>query len=128
MIIIKDIPRTISMNKYRNSHYHTLNRLKQEFNWLFLEALQNSGYKKEPIDTPIKITFIFNYKNKRCLRDIDGNYPSCKFAIDAMVDLGLIPDDNPDYVKEITFKHGDMKDNSFDMEIKKYLHSENDGV
>ena len=115
---IKDIPRTISMNMYRNAHYHKLNALKQEFCWLFLEALQKCGHKKEPIETPVKLTFVFHHKNKACLRDLDGNYPSVKFAIDAMVDLGLIPDDNPDYVKQITFEVGERGKNTFDLYIE----------
>lgn len=118
-MIIKNIPKTISMNVYRNTHYFTLNARKQEFVWLFLEALQKSGHTKKPIETPIKLTFTFHYKNKRTLRDIDGEYPNVKFAIDSMVDLGMIPDDNTTYIKEIKFVHGEQCDDTFDLEIQK---------
>ena len=94
-----------------------LNTLKKEFNWLMLEAIQRSGVTRERLPAPCEILFIFHYKNKACLRDLDGNYPNVKFAIDSLVELGLLEDDSIEYVKRIIFETGEQKGNVFDMVI-----------
>lgn len=111
---IKNIKKSISLNTYRNKHYHSLNAFKQEFVWIMREAI---GRENKPLKTPVKIIFTFHHKTKRDLRDIDGEIPTAKFAIDSLVELGLLPDDKPCYVPEIVLRTGEKKDNCFDIEI-----------
>jgi len=107
-----DIPKTISLNTYRNTHYFKLNALKQEFAWFVLEAMKN---KREKPKTPVKLIFTFGgYRH----RDIDGEIVNVKFTIDALVSLGILPDDSPEYVNEIVMKTEDSKRKTFDLQIE----------
>lgn len=112
-MLIKNIQKTISLNKYRNTNYFTLNSLKKEFAWFVLDSLKG---KKERFVDPVKLIFTFGGYRKR---DIDGEMISVKFTLDALVDLGILIDDSPKYVREITSKVGEDGVKTFDVEIIK---------
>lgn len=42
-------------------------------------------------------------KDRRWRQDVGGCFPAVKAAIDGLVDVGILKDDNPDYVKSLTF-------------------------
>jgi Holliday junction resolvase RusA-like endonuclease len=68
---------------------------------LFLKRLPE--YK-----TPVFITFTWVEENKK--RDLDNVCFAKKFILDAMQELGKIPNDNQKYIKGFTdlFEYGDM--------------------
>lgn len=43
-------------------------------------------------------------KNRRAMQDTGGCFPAVKAAIDGLVDAGVLDDDGPDVVVEITFR------------------------
>lgn len=42
-------------------------------------------------------------KNRKWRQDVGACFPAVKAAIDGLVDAGILPDDNPDFVRQLTF-------------------------
>ncbi len=42
-------------------------------------------------------------KDKRWRQDVGACFPAVKAAVDGLVDAGILPDDNPDFVRQLTF-------------------------
>jgi len=86
-----------NLNQYRNAHYQVLNKAKR---WFTLWVLaQNSNCKR--FDCPVEIHYQFWLKRRADLM----NYGSVvdKFMQDALIKKQIIPDDNVDIVKSLTF-------------------------
>ena len=110
----KKIP--ISLNRYRNAHFQISNKIKQVYKKILEEQIDICYYQ------PMRVQFSIEWKIKletpigACLTyyhwtnhksDID-NYCAIqsKFLQDWLVELGVIPEDNYDYVQEIVYKSG----------------------
>lgn len=68
--------------------------------WRLLAAQQNlpRGLQRVSIvATPL-------HRDRRSPQDVAACAPAVKAAVDGLVDHGLIPDDNPDHLLEITFR------------------------
>jgi len=103
-------PKTISlnMNWYRNAHYQVSNNIKKMvLNWL-LEKLnkESHGCYMPYITGELKFQYTIYRKTKR--RADLGNLGAVvdKFVSDALVELGVIEDDNTDIIKKISFIDG----------------------
>ena len=86
-----------NLNQYRNAHYQVLNKAKHWFEtWVML---QNS--KGKMFSCPVEIHYEFWLKRKSDLM----NYGAVvdKFMQDALIKKRIIPDDNVDVVKSLTF-------------------------
>mgnify|MGYP003557456731 CR=1 FL=1 len=97
----------LNLNIYRNAHYQTLNKMKVEFSKVIEPELM-----KLPSFKSINLTYTLYPKTKR-LCDI-ANVCSIvdKFFCDALVNIGKLPDDNYEYLKNITYTFGSIdKDN-----------------
>lgn len=97
----------LNLNIYRNAHYQTLNKMKVEFSKVIEPELL-----KLPSFKSIDLTYTLYPKTKR-LCDI-ANVCSIvdKFFCDALVNIGKLPDDNYEYLKNITYTFGSIdKDN-----------------
>lgn len=97
----------LNLNIYRNAHYQTLNKMKIEFSKVIEPELM-----KLPSFKSIDLTYTLYPKTKR-LCDI-ANVCSIvdKFFCDALVNIGKLPDDNYEYLKNITYTFGSIdKDN-----------------
>lgn len=97
----------LNLNIYRNAHYQTLNKMKVEFSKVIEPELI-----KLPSFKSIDLTYTLYPKTKR-LCDI-ANVCSIvdKFFCDALVNIGKLPDDNYEYLKNITYTFGSIdKDN-----------------
>jgi len=113
-MIISKIPKSMSLNKYRNAHYMTINQEKQEHVILVRMAMQESGVKIRELKTPIKTIFTFySYRN----RDIDGESISVKNFHDVLTKLKMIPDDNQEHLKAYEVKGDKNKGNFYSVEI-----------
>ena len=106
---------TLGLNTYRNTHYFVLNKAKKQYK-------EDISYQLEGITltTPLKITYTLYPKTKR-LTDI-GNICSIhqKFFEDALVEFGIIEDDNYNFIKETEFIFGsvDKHNPRVDIEIR----------
>ena len=96
----------LNLNHYRNLHYQTSNKLKKQMvEWISLWAIEYAP-RKAKIKGPLCFTYII-YRSSKRRADL-GNIGSIvdKFVSDALVECGLIEDDNTDVIKEIVFVDG----------------------
>jgi Holliday junction resolvase RusA-like endonuclease len=59
------------------------------------------------IDTPVRITCVIHRADRR-KADAPNSWPSCKAAIDGLVDAGVLTDDSDTYVLETSFRPGEI--------------------
>tara|TARA_R110002167_G_scaffold271300_4_gene477881 strand:- start:15352 stop:15759 length:408 start_codon:yes stop_codon:yes gene_type:complete len=95
---------SINLNWYRNTHYQTSNNIKRKFK----EHIAPQFDKLEPIKTQVSIHFTY-YAARNNSPDLD-NFTSVskKFFQDAMVELGLIADDNVHYIVATSESYGGL--------------------
>ena len=78
----------LNLNSYRNWKFHLNNSLKVQFK----DELELSHLK--PIEGKVKVSYTFYYPDKR-LRDLDNSMAVIsKFTLDALVETGILEDDN----------------------------------
>lgn len=91
-----------SMSVYRNMHYLSLNKVKRDYHKEVEEWVKMLPKFKSL--TP-KYTLFFKGNRKK---DIDNYiFPVHKFLMDALVESGIIEDDNYDYVRGFTVSFGE---------------------
>ena len=98
----------LNLNIFRNSHYFVLNNIKKQVHaWVRAKNLI-------PVTAyPLRFEYTIYCKTKR--RADLGNIGSVvdKFVSDGLVEAGVIKDDNTDYIREIVYIDGGVKnDNS----------------
>ena len=49
-------------------------------------------------------------KDRRWRQDVGACFPAVKAAIDGLVDAGVLPDDNPQFVRALTFYPAEIGD------------------
>ncbi|MCP4988508.1 MAG: hypothetical protein GY928_21390 [Colwellia sp.] len=102
----------LSMNTYRNLHYQISNKLKKQVGE-FLLQYQFKKYSK----VKIHYTLYFKDKVKRDLLNFVAVVD--KFALDSLVERGVLEDDNYNYVVGYTVAYGGKKEiNCIKMEIE----------
>lgn len=92
----------MNLNKYRNAHYHTLNKEKQIWELVVRNECHLQGIK--PMQE-VDITVHFYFKDKR-RHDADNYACCCKFIFDGLVKASVIPDDSFDYIRSLKVVHG----------------------
>tara|TARA_R100000951_G_scaffold112393_1_gene112649 strand:+ start:468 stop:848 length:381 start_codon:yes stop_codon:yes gene_type:complete len=106
---------SISVNWYRNAHYQTSNKAKIEFK----KQIQQQLDMFDKIQTPIKIKYTY-YAKANNSPDLDNFVGTVKkFFQDALVESGLIPDDNVNFIKCNSESYGgiDRKSPRVDVDI-----------
>ena len=113
----------LNLNVYRNTHHFTLNAAKVAYKELVAVACMNAS----PLTNP---PYVFHYTvfpaNRRVF-DIGNVLPIVqKFTDDALIELGIIPDDNHNIIRENIHSLGDMdKENPrVELEITQLLKAE----
>lgn len=103
----------LNLNNYRNTHYQSLNKSKVNYS----EEVKSILGDIQETFNEIKLKYTYYPKDKR-KRDI-SNICSIvdKYFCDALVDLGVIPDDNFEHVKEVTYKFGEIDKNNPRVEV-----------
>ena len=97
-----------SMNIYRNMHYLSLNKVKQDYHEVVREWAETLPKYKTIFP---KYTIYFKDNRKK---DIDNyTFPLHKFLMDAFVEYGIIADDDYTYVKGFTTKFGGIDEQNF---------------
>lgn len=102
----KKVP--LNLNHYRNAHPQILNNMKK----LFKETVSEDLKQYPQATVPVKITYTLHLPSRH-KADI-ANILSIvdKYFCDALVELGVLEDDNYLFVPEITFRFGSVdKDN-----------------
>ncbi len=93
---------SISVNWYRNAHYQTSNKAKIEFK----RQIQSQLDLFDKIEAPIKIKYTY-YAKANNSPDLDNFVGTVKkFFQDALVESGLIEDDNINYIVSNSESYG----------------------
>lgn len=91
-----------NLNKYRNMHFHALDKEKKQWEKVIAALVQEQQI--QPM-TKIHMRYEFWFKDKR-RRDAD-NYSCCaKFIQDGLVDAGILQDDDFEHVVSLTVCQG----------------------
>ena len=102
----KNLP--LNLNHYRNAHFRLLNNMKIEFKNQVKK--QFIGHNK--LSPPIQIDYKVFPKTKRKFDVANVLSIVDKYFCDALVEEGLIEDDNCDYLFKVTYSMGVVdKDN-----------------
>ena len=97
----------LNLNVYRNMHHFTLNAAKKETGLHVALALGEANYPSNPLTSgPYRFTYTIFPGSGRAF-DL-GNVCSVvdKFTADALIELGVIKDDNYKVVREINYRFG----------------------
>ena len=101
------VPRTksthfiLNMNVYRNTHYQTLNKVKQNY-----KEQMTAQLSQLPKLDRVQLVYTL-YPASRRLCDITNVCSvHSKFFLDSLVELGILPDDNYHHVIRETFQFG----------------------
>lgn len=100
-------PFGMNLNEYRNLHYRSLNCAKVNYTEIVRAiVLSEHGLKYPKFWMEVRLEYTL-YRNDRRLCDV-ANVCSVvdKFACDALVKLGILPEDNYNHVVEVNYKWG----------------------
>lgn len=98
----------LNLNQYKKWHFQESNQLKRLFKAVVAKDIKNLV----PVEGKCRVTYTIFYPNKRKF-DIDNiGAIVAKFNNDALTELGILEDDNYEFIQEIVFKFGGIdKDN-----------------
>ena len=93
----------LNLNNYRNTHYRTLSKAKHTYCDLICDMLKGrKGIKKQGLE----LEYTYHHGNAR---RVDVSNPLSiidKFASDALVHAGILPDDNTNIIKRVIYQNG----------------------
>ena len=93
----------LNLNHYRNAHFHVLNSMKVQF-----KKAISSQLTFPKLVEPVKISYVL-YPPTR--RELDISNVLCivdKYLCDALVEAGLMEDDNFNHLPQVEFRFGDV--------------------
>jgi hypothetical protein len=105
----KNVNYILNLNVYRNTHYRSLAKHKIDYKELVKKALaEAAGACPVDLKPPLRFTYTI-YPQSRRKFDI-ANVCSViqKFTDDALIDLGVIEDDNMTIVAEVNYRFGSV--------------------
>ncbi len=94
----------LNLNNYRNAHYMTLNKSKVNYSKLVAPLLENCP--DMPAGCSIEYTLFPPSKRVIDISNVCSIVD--KYFSDTLTSLGKIPDDNYNYIKEITYRFGSI--------------------
>ena len=95
---VKDKRISIGMNWYCNAHHMVKNNVKKQVKEYVRQYLEETGQDKIHFTEPVKVTF--KYYKKTAIRTDTSNFfaVGSKFVYDALVELGVLPDDDSEFI------------------------------
>lgn len=92
----------LNLGAYRNWQFQVANQMKKMFKINIIGKVR----ELTPVEKPIRATFTIYYPTRR-LFDVDNiGSVVCKFTMDVLTEVGIIPDDNYQHVPEILLEFG----------------------
>ncbi|AMD43543.1 hypothetical protein HWA94_gp13 [Pseudomonas phage ZC08] len=91
----------LNLNHYRNAHFHVVNNMKIQFKEAILPQLTFPKFTE-----PVKISYVLYLPSQK---ETDISNVLCivdKYFCDALVEAGLIEDDNFKYLPQVNFRFG----------------------
>jgi len=102
----------INLNYTRNAHFQEMNKAKIMFKDLVEQLLVDTGQRDIVFDKPVNVTAkLYKQSNRRSDKHnfIAAN---TKFLYDALTELGIIVDDNDEYIKIETMYETEVDKNN----------------
>lgn len=105
----------LNLNNYRNTHGQALGHAKNAYKELIWSKIPDVKFTK-----PVSLTYTYYAKTKRKIDLANPCVIIDKFACDALVEKGVLIDDNNEYVWLVTYVWGGVdKDNPrCELEVK----------
>jgi len=101
----------LSANIYRNAHYYSLSNAKKAYARICFEEFERVNI--EPYDKPVKMEYKLFFKGKR-RRDVDNFwFPVSKFLNDALVEKGILVDDDVTRIPYFLLEWGGEAEESY---------------
>jgi Holliday junction resolvase RusA-like endonuclease len=91
----------LNLNNYRNAHHRTLAPAKKAYSDIIWDRIPDTA-----IERPVMLTYTYYAKTKRRLDISNPCSIIDKFTCDALVKKGLLPDDDYNVIKGVTYKWG----------------------
>lgn len=93
----------LNLNTTRNLHYHVHNQVKQMYKEIIKEILDTTDQSHVKFTKPVRVVFQLHKASRR--RSDKHNVLAVveKMLMDALTDLGVLVDDNDDWIKEELF-------------------------
>lgn len=114
----------LNLNGFRNLHHFTKNKVKQKCK----EIVREMNLEHIPFDPPYRFVWtLYSYAPKI---DVSNPCSICdKFMTDALVEAGLMDDDNCQWIPAVEYRYGgqDRKDPRIMLEIHPFV-EDNDEV
>lgn len=105
--VVKKKKYFLNLNQYAKWHFQERNQLKR----LFKKEIAKDIKHLTPLKGSCRVCYTIFYPTNRKF-DIDNiGSVVTKFNMDALVELGILDDDNCTVVKEITYKYGGVDRN-----------------
>jgi Holliday junction resolvase RusA-like endonuclease len=96
----KDKVVSMNLNIYRNQPFHEVNQCKIKYKENVLKYISESGQSHIIFDKPVNLTFQLFKPTKRRTDKSNFSAVHLKNALDSIVELGILPDDNDDWIIE----------------------------
>lgn len=91
----------LNLNNYRNTHYQALGVAKKKYKDFIWYTLPDIKY-----NNPVRLTYTIYPKRKCDIANVGSIVD--KFACDALVEKGIISDDDFDHVVEVSYRFGGL--------------------
>jgi len=94
----------LNLNVYRNLHYQANNKAKKAVKDILRSELAECGFMNQTY--PLRFIYIIYRKTNRAIDLMNIGSILDKYVCDALVEMGLIPDDNVKYISRVEFIDG----------------------
>lgn len=102
------IPRRPALKNALRKNPQAAIGMRQAWNNAIARAIQRD--QLWPMTTPIRVTANAYYITGETPPDTDAIQPAVELALDALVTQGIIPDDNPDHIRQIVLNRPEHRD------------------
>lgn len=107
----------ISINQWAAWHWTEKGKHKSTIQTTVWATIKEAAFPKPKTPVALEITGYFKHKKKKDIDNYSGG-STIKAIIDGIVDSGLIPDDNTDYVSSLSVKLEQSDENKIKIIIK----------
>lgn len=92
----------LNLNNFRNTHYRTLTTAKKKYQEAIVQQLQGRNKIRR---RNLLLEYTYYHGNARRVDVANPCSIIDKFTCDALVESGVLPDDNTDYITEVRYKN-----------------------
>lgn len=121
-----DMVYRLNLNVYRNTHYHTLNQAKQLYKDQVAAAIYEQ--KVQPLEGVLRFDYCVYGKTRRAFDIANVLCVVEKFTDDALIELGIIPEDNFNYLPEVRYIFGGIDKHNPRVELTAYEYHDSETV